>query len=82
MAAEQLFEIMGYKKEHHEPSNTLYYERAKGTVFGHRIFFSLTKKKYGYLFHNDAYINNLNIKQHQAIHQQLIELGWLEEAGR
>ena len=75
MNAQEMFEELGYEESKMIKDNKILL--IKYTIFSREITFDLQIKKY-FIWGND-YVNWYCIKEHQAINQQMIELGWLDE---
>lgn len=64
--AKEMFEELGYKQIKHLGCVIAYYKYVGNIVYFYEW--------------EDVYVNNsYSFKLHSAIHQQLIELGWLDE---
>ena len=69
MKAEQMFEELGYRRTYHSKSHIIYRNDDTETV----IEFMLLSRHKQYFCGVDL----IELKLHQAIHQQLIDLGWI-----
>lgn len=81
MNAREMFEELGYKFEKLNYQGETYFYSNKNSYGGNdyvRIWFYIETKTYS--VHSIYGSNNyVDIKLHQAIHQQMKELGWIEE---
>ena len=69
MKAKKMFEELGYKQEKH--NNGIVYDNFYGKIY----FRYLTKSTILTSNYNSI---SIGTKEHQAIHQQMVELGWIK----
>lgn len=78
MKAKEMFEAIGYYGK--ESKDYILYEKKIG-ITTYNISFSLKLKEYACMFHNIGDYGKrlyIDIETHQAITQQMKELGWIE----
>lgn len=82
MNAQEMFEELGYKVTYYE--NVIYYIKIEAYVGRGRrksnsytISFNLLEKQYTTMF--NSWQLSINAKLHEAITQQMKELGWLKK---
>ena len=74
-SAKEMFEKLGYEQE--EIDEQLIYTKTDVSIdVEYSIIFYLDEKTFGATTDNFAYANDINIKELQAINQQVNELGW------
>ena len=72
----EMFEELGYKQ--YKPSYIIQYRKINSSIDMHIIDFDM-QRKIVFSYNNDLKPSGFDAEVHKAIHQQMKELGWLED---